>query len=155
MNAEIKLIVITGAPGSGKTTLARSLCRAPCFRRWPSLTTRPPRPGEVNGEDYWFVDDATFDRALREGRLLEHVVGPQGAKYGLPMLPERLEPGVTWVAIVDEDALDGVQIALGEIGLMVVVQLLAAKDEIARRMRGRGDAECDVQARLAWARRLE
>lgn len=66
------LVVIAGPSGVGKGSIVRALL-AQDPRLWfsVSLNTRPPRPGEVDGVDYWFVDRAEFERLRDEGGLLE------------------------------------------------------------------------------------
>ena len=80
---------IMGPNGSGKSTLARRL------REWdPSIifsvsaTTRAPRPGEVDGEDYHFMSEANFKRAVNNGEMLEHA-HVFGNFYGSPKGPVR------------------------------------------------------------------
>lgn len=76
------LIVISGPGAVGKDTLIERLQeRHPQLRYSVSYTTRPPRPGEVDGEHYTFVDRATFERLVEEGRFLEHAV-VNGHCYG-------------------------------------------------------------------------
>lgn len=76
------LIVITGPSGSGKTTLIRRLlARHPEIKFSVSHTTRPPRPGEVNGVDYYFVSDEEFSRLLKKGKFIEWAV-VHGYRYG-------------------------------------------------------------------------
>jgi len=66
------LVVITGPSGVGKTTIIRSLLKAdPNLRYSTSLTTRQPRPGEVDGIDYCFVSDEKFRKAIAEERFAE------------------------------------------------------------------------------------
>jgi guanylate kinase len=66
------LLVLSSPSGAGKTTLARRLlAAAPGLRMSVSVTTRSPRPGEVEGIDYFFVDKAEFERRKRAGELLE------------------------------------------------------------------------------------
>ncbi len=67
-----RLIVISAPSGAGKTTLVKALLeRNPRFVFSISYTTRPPRPGEVNGRDYLFVDRQRFAELEAEGELLE------------------------------------------------------------------------------------
>ncbi len=67
-----RLIVISAPSGAGKTTLVKALlARNPHFVFSISYTTRPPRPGEVNGRDYLFVAPAEFERLLQAGEMLE------------------------------------------------------------------------------------
>ena len=53
------------------------------------MTTRKPRPGEVDGVHYWFVDDATFDATIDNGGFLEWAVVHSGSRYGTPAQPVR------------------------------------------------------------------
>ena len=70
-----RLIVLSGPSGVGKDTVLRELFRlAPRLRYSVSYTTRPPRPGEVNGLDYFFVDEATFQAMVGRGEFLEHAL---------------------------------------------------------------------------------
>jgi len=72
-NARGRLLVLAAPSGAGKTTLVRALLkRVPNLRFSVSYTTRPPRPGERDGVDYFFVDRERFDRMVERGEFLEH-----------------------------------------------------------------------------------
>jgi guanylate kinase len=78
------LLILSSPSGAGKTTLARRLLAADeGLRMSVSVTTRPPRPGEVEGTDYFFVDKAEFDRRKQAGELLEWAE-VFGSRYGTP-----------------------------------------------------------------------
>jgi guanylate kinase len=78
------LLILSSPSGAGKTTLARRLLAADASLRMSvSLTTRAPRPGEVEGVDYLFVGKAEFDRRRQAGELLEWAE-VFGASYGTP-----------------------------------------------------------------------
>jgi guanylate kinase len=67
------MFVLSSPSGAGKTTLARRLmAENPDLRMSVSVTTRPMRPGEVNGKDYFFIDKARFDKMVKGSELLEH-----------------------------------------------------------------------------------
>src|SRR5207247_10305006 len=73
---------VTGTSAEGKRTLARRLAeRVPELELAISATTRPRRPGEEDGRDYWFLSDEEFDERLAEGGFLEHLPLPWGAGY--------------------------------------------------------------------------
>jgi guanylate kinase len=77
-----KVFVITGPSGVGKGTLIKRLCeRVPGLELSVSATTRRPRPGEVDGRDYHFLDPDEFDRRVRAGEFLEHATY-SGNRYG-------------------------------------------------------------------------
>ncbi|MGC8875466.1 guanylate kinase [Thermus sp.] len=81
-----QLFVMTGASGVGKGTVrAKVLERARLFYS-VSMTTRPPRPGERHGVDYYFVDRPTFEALLAKGGFLEHAEYV-GHLYGTPKAP--------------------------------------------------------------------
>lgn len=78
------MLVLSSPSGAGKTTLSRRLlAQDDRITMSVSVTTRPPRPGEVNGKDYFFVSVETFHRMRDEGELLEHAT-VFGNLYGTP-----------------------------------------------------------------------
>ena len=78
------LLVLSSPSGAGKTTLSRALLKAdPGIAISVSVTTRPPRPGEVDGRDYIFRDQAAFERMRDAGELLEWA-SVHGNLYGTP-----------------------------------------------------------------------
>jgi guanylate kinase len=83
-----RLVVLAGPTAVGKGTVAEHI-RAEYPQVWISVsaTTRPPRPGEIDGLHYHFVDDETFERMARDGELLEWAVVHGRAKYGTPRVP--------------------------------------------------------------------
>jgi len=79
---ERQLYIVSGPSGAGKSSLCQALlCHCPDMRLAVSCTTRSPRVGEVAGESYHFLDQATFDQAVKAGKFLEwaHV---HGCTYG-------------------------------------------------------------------------
>jgi guanylate kinase len=77
-----RVFVVSGPSGAGKTSLcAKLLDRVSWLRVAVSHTTRPPRPGEEEGKDYFFVDRETFDRMIREEAFLEWAE-VHGHRYG-------------------------------------------------------------------------
>jgi guanylate kinase len=82
-----QLIVISGPSGVGKDTVIKRLLELdPKLRYSVSYTTRPPRPGEVDGIDYRFVNREEFERLIRENALLEYA-SYDGHLYGTPIVP--------------------------------------------------------------------
>ena len=78
------LIVISAPSGGGKTTLCQQLlARHPEMTRAVTCTTRPPRPGEIDGHDYYFIDTLEFSRRVEAGAFLEHAIVHEQS-YGTP-----------------------------------------------------------------------
>jgi guanylate kinase len=78
------LLVLSSPSGAGKTTITRRLLeRDPALALSVSVTTRPPRPGEREGIDYYFIDQVRFDAMVAAGDLLEHAT-VFGNSYGTP-----------------------------------------------------------------------
>ena len=78
------LLILSSPSGAGKTTLSRAILeRDADIELSVSVTTRPPRPGEVDGEDYTFIEEPAFQRMIDEGSLLEHA-RVFGNYYGTP-----------------------------------------------------------------------
>jgi guanylate kinase len=81
------MLVLSSPSGAGKTTLSRMLLEAdPAVDLSVSVTTRPQRPGEVDGRHYHFIDRQRFDALVREGGLLEWAE-VFGHRYGTPRAP--------------------------------------------------------------------
>ena len=76
------LLIISGPSGTGKGTLVKKLMESdPSIGFSCSVTTRAPRPGEIEGIHYHFIDDAEYDRMLAEDAFLEHAT-VHGHRYG-------------------------------------------------------------------------
>ena len=81
------MLVLSSPSGAGKTTISRALLeRDDNLTMSVSATTRPMRPGEVDGEDYFFVDEIKFNKMITDGELLEHA-NVFGNFYGTPRKP--------------------------------------------------------------------
>ena len=81
------MFVLSSPSGAGKTTLSRLLIdRVAGLKMSVSATTRPMRPGEVDGRDYWFVDPSRFESMVRQDELLEWAI-VFDHRYGTPRAP--------------------------------------------------------------------
>lgn len=79
------LLVLSGPSGAGKGTVCRALLKdQPSLRLSVSATTRPPRQGEVDGVDYFFLDNEVFQNLIKEGQLLEYAE-VYSNYYGTPL----------------------------------------------------------------------
>jgi guanylate kinase len=97
------LFVLSSPSGAGKTTIARGLIAAdPGLTLSVSVTTRPPRQGEIDGRDYLFINLERFSQMMAHGEFLEHAI-VFGYSYGTPRSPieEALAAGRDVVADVD------------------------------------------------------
>ena len=147
------LLVLSSPSGAGKTTLARRLLGADAdIRMSVSLTTRAPRPGEVEGVDYFFVDKAEFDRRRQAGDLLESAE-VFGASYGTPkaQVLEWVEAGTDVVFDIDWQ---GARQLKRQLPTDVVLVFILPPDghALERRLRARKqDTEAVVARRLKAA----
>ena len=76
------IIVLLGASGSGKSTIENELTIHHGFKKIISYTTREPRDGEVNGKDYYFINNETFNEMLDRGLFAEYDEYSQRRLYG-------------------------------------------------------------------------
>lgn len=111
-----------------------------------SVTTRSPRPGEVNGREYYFVDDETFDAMVARGELLEWATFA-GKKYGTPKAPvaERAAAGLPTLLEIDIEGAR--QVRRGVPGALLIFLAPPSREELARRLTGRGTEPPDIIAR--------
>jgi guanylate kinase len=148
-----RLIVVAGPSGVGKTSvLAELRQRYPDFYFSISVTTRPPRPGEVDGAHYHFVDNDAFDRLIADNQLLEHAEYA-GNRYGTPRGPvqQALEQGIP--AILEIEVQGARQVRSAWPGAYMVMIRPPSWDVLVARLRGRGTEKPEiVERRLAAAK---
>lgn len=150
-----RLTVLSGPSGAGKGTVVAELRRAhPDVWLSVSVTTRAPRPGEVDGVDYHFVDGAEFDRLRAQGELLEWAEFA-GNRYGTPRRPvlERLAAGKPALLEVDLQGARQVRAAMPEARLVFLAPPSWA--ELVRRLAGRGTERPEVIERRLTAAKVE
>lgn len=118
-----------------------------------SVTTRPPRAGEVEGVHYHFVDDAEFDRLVAAGELLEYAVVHGRAKYGTPRGPVERALREGRLALLEIDIQGARQVRQRDPDALLVFLTPPSWDELVRRLVGRGtEAENERRVRLTTAR---
>ncbi|MDE2436923.1 MAG: guanylate kinase, partial [Sphingomonadales bacterium] len=148
------MFILSSPSGAGKTTISRMLLQADreiCLS--VSVTTRPMRPGEVDGKDYIFVDQPTFDRMVAEELFLEwaHVFGHS---YGTPKAQVKagLREGQDFLFDIDWQGTQQLYQKL-ETDVVRVFLLPPSIEELRRRLTGRGTDSAEViQARMDRAR---
>ena len=111
-----------------------------------SVTTRSPRPGEVDGREYYFVSDAVFDRMVEDGELLEWAAFA-GHRYGTPREPVArcIAAGVPALLEIDIEGARQVRHAVPD--ALLVFLAPPSWDELVRRLSGRGTEPPEVIAR--------
>ncbi|MFM7648934.1 MAG: guanylate kinase [Cyanobium sp.] len=148
-----RLSVITGPSGVGKGTLvSRLLARHPRIWLSVSATTRPPRPGEVEGESYFFLSREHFERQVEAGGFLEWAEFA-GNLYGTPREPVERQLAAGRPVLLEIELEGARQVRRSfPAGFQVMLQP-PSLEELERRIRGRGtDAEAAIQRRLERAR---
>lgn len=142
------LIIISSPSGAGKSTLARRLMEwDPSLRFSVSATTRPPRPGEVDGQHYHFTNRAAFQAMVADGRMLEHAE-VFGNLYGSPAAPVETAIAEGRDTLFDVDWQGGQQIRASHLGQQVVSIFILPPSltELERRLRARGQDSDEVIA---------
>ena len=147
------VFVLSAPSGTGKSTLAKQLVKQVADLTFSvSFTTRKPRPGEVDGKDYFFVDDATFDAMVAENGFVEWVrVYERRYGTGKAWIQEKLQSGTDILLDIESQ---GARMVHKTIPDAVTVFLLPPSSaELSARLRGRGDeSEEQVRIRLDYAR---
>jgi guanylate kinase len=144
-----RLFVIGAPSGAGKTSLVRALMeREPGLRFSISYTTRPQRPTEEHGRDYFFVGRDAFERMVAGGEFLEHArVFDNYYGTARRQVEEALAAGQDLILEIDWQGAAQVRAALPE--CISIFILPPSRPELERRLRGRGtDAEEVIQRRL-------
>jgi len=149
------VFVITGTSGEGKSTLARRLVeQMPELQLAVSATTRPQRPGEENGRDYWFITDEEFDRRLAEGDFLEWIELPWGPGYRSGTLLSELERirSEGRAPLLEIETTGALAVRDRVVGAVTIFVTAPSKEELEHRLRSRAtESEGEIEERLAVA----
>ena len=153
MQEKGKLIVISGPSGAGKSTVVFKAIEGRedvCFST--SVTTRKPRPGEVDGREYFFVDPDRFKEMVENDELLEHAEYVANS-YGTPRayVEEKLDAGLN--VLLDIEVQGARQVHEKMPDAVKVFIIPPSLEELEKRLKGRGtDTERAIEARLIRAR---
>lgn len=150
------LMVVSGPSGTGKTTLCRKLCDEGEAVFSVSCTTRAPRPGEVDGKDYFFLSDEDFVSRIERGEFFEHA-HVHGRRYGTlkSYVIDNLKRGID--VLMDIDVQGAVQVRACEDDiiqrcLVEVFVLPPSVEELQQRLAGRGtESNESLELRLSNA----
>ena len=146
------LLILSSPSGAGKSTLSRRLMDWDRSLRFSvSATTRPPRPGEQDGREYYFRSRVAFEAMVREGQMLEHAE-VFGNFYGSPRGPVEKAMAEGRDTLFDIDWQGGQQIRNSALGRDVVSVFVLPPSiaELESRLRGRAqDSEAVIAERMA------
>lgn len=151
-----RLVVLAGPTAVGKGTVSRHIRETyPDVLLSVSATTRPPRPGEVDGEHYYFVSDDEFDAMIARGEFLEHATVHNASRYGTPRPPidRALAEGKSVLLEIDLQGARAVKAAMPE--ALLVFLLPPTWDELVRRLVGRGTESAEEQQRRLDTAKVE
>lgn len=155
-----RLIVLCGPAGVGKgTVLGRVREQHPQIWLSVSATTRKPRPGEVDGVNYFFMTEQEFLAKEDAGEFLETADVFGLAHYGTPVKPvvEHLEQNIPVILEIDIQGARSIKQRAGELGLDVVTVFIAPPsfEELERRLVGRGTETPEQQAKRLETAKIE
>jgi guanylate kinase len=147
------LFVLSAPSGAGKTTLCSALRHKPDFVYAVSCTTRAPRPGEIEGEDYHFLSDDEFDYRITAGEFLEYAE-VHGRKYGTLKRPviENLHAGIDVLIDIDTKGAGNIRACGDPFILEALADVFVMPpnlEELRRRLMKRGtETEDQIATRL-------
>jgi guanylate kinase len=151
-----RLVVLAGPTAVGKGTVSRHIRETyPDVLLSVSATTRPPRPGEIEGEHYYFLSDAEFDAMIERGEFLEHATVHNASRYGTPRPPidRALADGKSVLLEIDLQGARAVKAAMPE--ALLVFLLPPTWEELVRRLVGRGTESAEEQQRRLDTAKVE
>ncbi|MCR5304568.1 MAG: guanylate kinase [Lachnospiraceae bacterium] len=144
MNSNGIIAVVSGFAGTGKGTVMKKLVEEyDHYALSISMTTRTPRPGEVDGREYFFTDEESFTKAVKEDKLIEHACYC-GKYYGTPReyVDKQLQNGKD--VLLEIDIQGALQIKQRFPDSYLIFIMPPSSEELVRRLKGRG-TETDEQ----------
>lgn len=147
-----KVFILSAPSGAGKTTVARKVLeQIPELVRVVTYTTREPRPGEQDGQDYRFISKEEFEAKIKEGFFLEYA-NVYGNYYGTPKkeIDELLSLGKDVLLIIDVQGAFKVKSLMRE--AVSIFLLPPSLEELKRRIEGRGYVDKNLEKRLQTAK---
>jgi guanylate kinase len=146
------LFVISAPAGTGKTTLVKMLTdEFPRVTRSVTCTTRKPRPGEINGQDYFFLTEEEFEKKLKTGDFLEHA-NVFGNHYGTSrsLVEKELKTGKHVILVIDTQGALQLKDKLNAIFIFISPPSL---EELKKRLYQRRTESPElIEKRILWAR---
>jgi len=150
-----RLTVLSGPSAVGKSTVVQTIrCNNPQIWLSVSVTTRPPRPGEQHGREYFFVSESEFEEMAASGQLLEWA-RYAGNCYGTPRGPVMQRLAVGMPALLEVDVVGARQIRAAVPGALLIFLAPPSWDELVRRLTGRGTESAEVIGHRLEAAKVE
>lgn len=154
--ARSRLLVLAGPTAVGKGTVAAHIREHnPEIHLSVSATTRAPRPGEIDGVHYYFVDDAEFDRLIADDELLEYAVVHNKSRYGTPRAPIDAALAAGKTVLLEIDLQGARQVRKAEPAATLIFLLPPTWDELVQRLVGRGTEGAEERARRLGTAKVE
>ena len=154
--ARSRLLVLAGPTAVGKGTVAAHIREHnPEIQLSVSATTRAPRPGEIDGVHYYFVDDAEFDRLIADDELLEYAVVHNKSRYGTPRAPIDAALAAGKTVLLEIDLQGARQVRKAEPAATLIFLLPPTWDELVQRLVGRGTEGAEERARRLRTAKVE
>ncbi|MEY2850096.1 MAG: hypothetical protein RI885_2763 [Actinomycetota bacterium] len=151
-----RLVVLAGPTAVGKGTVSTHIRESyPEVHLSVSATTRRPRPGEIDGRNYFFVDDDEFDRLVAEGEMLEWATVHNAFRYGTPRKPVEEALAVGRSVLLEIDLQGARQVREAMPSAVLVFLLPPSWEELVRRLIGRGTEKPEEQQRRLATARVE
>jgi len=146
MGAQGKMVVISGPSGAGKSTVCRRILEDERVEFSISATTRPIRPGERDGRDYYFMSADEFKRRVAAGAFIEHA-HVHGNMYGTLREPMRAALAAGRLYLLEIDVQGALQMKAQEIPGLYIFISPPSFDELRRRLVGRATETPEVLER--------
>jgi len=137
------LLVISGPSGAGKGTVVRELCRDERFALSTSVATRPPRPGEKDGVDYFFISREEFFRMRDSGELLESTDFVRNC-YGTPLFFVEQQIGSGKILVLEIDVIGALQVRDKFKDAVLVFLIPPDKNELKKRITERATENASI-----------